>query len=148
MTTATPQLSLDYREGTVTGPKGTVRLEPKVMEVLVMLARYSGHVVSRADLLEAVWPGVVVTEHTLSRCVYQLREALREVAVGLRDKDFDAIETLPRRGYRLAVPVDHTPVELRVTGDRLSIELRRPQVLIGGLVLFVVVIAIIIAVLD
>ena len=148
MTTPTPQLSLDYREGTVTGPKGTVRLEPKVMEVLVVLARYSGHVVSRADLIEVVWPDVVVTEHTLSRCIYQLREALREVAVGRRDKEFDAIETLPRRGYRLVVPIDQAPGEIRVSGDKLFIELRRLQLLIGGLVLFVLTVAIVIAVLD
>ena len=148
MTTPTPQLSLDYREGTVTGPKGTLRLEPKVMEVLVVLARYSGHVVSRADLIEAVWPDVVVTEHTLSRCIYQLREALRDVSVGRQAKDFEAIETLPKRGYRLVIPVEQAPEEIRVVGDKLFIELRRPQLLIGGLVLFVVVVAIVIAVLD
>ena len=148
MTTDTPQLSLDYREGTVTGPEGTVRLEPKVMEVLVVLARYSGHVVSRADLIEAVWPDVVVTEHTLSRCIYQLREALREVSVGRQEKDFEAIETLPKRGYRLLLPVEDAPGEIRVVGDKLFIELRRRQLLIVGLVLFIVVVAIVIAVLD
>ncbi|MDJ0711288.1 MAG: winged helix-turn-helix domain-containing protein [Woeseiaceae bacterium] len=148
MTTTSPQLSLDYREGTISGPRGTLRLEPKVMEVLVVLARYSGHVVSRNDLLKAVWPDVVVTEHTLSRCIYQLREALRDVSVGRQEKAFEAIETLPRRGYRLILPVEQAPEEIRVVGDKLFIELRRPQLLIGGLVLFVVVVAIIIAVLD
>ena len=73
-----PAISIDVREGTVSGPGGEARLEPKVMEVLLVLARYAGHVVSRKELMDTVWPDVVVTEHTLSRCVYQLRENLRE----------------------------------------------------------------------
>ena len=148
MSAAAPQLVLDYREGTVTGPAGTVRLEPKVMDVLAVLSRYSGHVVSRSDLLDAVWKDVVVTEATLSRCIYQLREGLREAAVGRRGGDFDAIETLPRRGYRLLVDVESSPDEIRVSGDKLFIELRRPHVLVGGLVLFVVVVAVVLAILD
>ena len=142
------RLVVDPQEGTVSGPKGTVRLEPKVMAVLIVLGRYAGHVVSRADLLEAVWPNVVVTEHTLSRCVYQLRESLREVTVGRRHKDFNPIETLPKRGYRLLVEVERTPAELRVSGSSLLIELRRRHVLFVGVALFVVVVAVIIAILD
>ena len=135
---APPALTIDPREGTVSGAGGEVRLEPKVMEVLVVLARYSGHVVQRAELLDAVWPDTVVTEHTLSRCVYQLRESLRKVAGP--GENGDAIETLPKRGYRLLAHVDRAPRELRVSGDRLLIELRRPTALLVGLVLFVLAI--------
>ncbi|MDH4125667.1 MAG: winged helix-turn-helix domain-containing protein [Gammaproteobacteria bacterium] len=96
---------MDPREGTVSGPGGIVRLEPKVMEVLSVLAEHPGRVVSRDDLLERVWPGVVVTEHTLSRCIYQLRSGLKDVGPDAGDTDFKPIETLPKRGYRLLVTV-------------------------------------------
>ncbi|MEJ2133128.1 MAG: winged helix-turn-helix domain-containing protein, partial [Gammaproteobacteria bacterium] len=98
---APPTLSTDPREGTVTGPLGTVRLEPKVMGVLLHLAEHTGRVVSRDELFDAVWPGMVVTESTISRCIYLLRRALRDSG-----GDIATIETLPKRGYRLRTPVD------------------------------------------
>ncbi len=130
-------LSMDLREGTVSGPGGTVRLEPKVMEVLGVLARYSGHVVSRDELLDTVWRGAVVTENTVSRCVYQLREGLGRVAGnGESGTTKELIETLPKRGYRLTVAVEQMPTEIRITGDTLLIRLRRPTALALGLIAF------------
>ena len=96
---SSPRFTADTREGTVSGPHGSVRLEPKVMEVLSVLASHPGRVVSRDELLDAVWPNVVVTEHTLSRCIYQLRNELGKI--GGEQGDFNPIETLPKRGYRL-----------------------------------------------
>lgn len=85
------------------GPGGTVRLEPKVMEVLRVLSRHAGRVVPRAELMDAVWPGVIVTDYTLSRCIYQLRHGLGRVANG---SEQPLIETLPKRGYRLLASVE------------------------------------------
>ena len=102
-TQAAPSFTVDPLEGTVVGPGGTVRLEPKVMDVLRLLTRHSGHVVARAELMDTVWPDVVVTEHTLSRCIYQLRTELGRIA---GDPDFQPIETLPKRGYRLLANVE------------------------------------------
>lgn len=133
-----PVFIIDPREGTVAGPGGEVRLEPKVMQVLIVLARYSEHVVSRAELLDAVWPNAVVTEDTLSRCIYQLREQLRSVAGNSPDEKFNAIETLPKRGYRLRATIERTPTEIRISGNHLLIELRRPTVLYIGLGIFVI----------
>lgn len=98
-TQAPPRFTVDTREGTVSGTHGSVRLEPKVMDVLSALASHPGRVVSRDELLDAVWPNVVVTEHTLSRCIYQLRNELGKI--GGEQGDFNPIETLPKRGYRL-----------------------------------------------
>ena len=137
-TPPSPVFVVDSREGTVSGPGGQVRLEPKVMEVLLVLARYSGHVVSRAELLDTVWAGTVVTEDTLSRCIYQLREQLRTIAGSSGALDFNAIETLPKRGYRLLATIEGTATNLRIAGNRLHIELRRPTVHWIGLGLFVV----------
>ena len=78
----------------------TVRVEPKVMEVLVVLADRAGEVVSRDDLLAAVWPGVVVGDDALTQCIIKLRKAL-----GDNPRSPTYIETISKRGYRLIAPV-------------------------------------------
>lgn len=76
-----------------------VRLEPKAVAVLVHLAGRAGEVVTRQALLDAVWPDVVVTDASLTRCVSQLRQALGDDA-----RDAALIETIPKVGYRLHLP--------------------------------------------
>lgn len=71
------------------------------MAVLGVLTEHPGRVVSRDELLEKVWSGVVVTEHTLSRCIYQLRHELGKIGNEPGHATFNPIETLPKRGYRL-----------------------------------------------
>lgn len=83
----------------------TVRIEPKAMELLVFLADRAGQVVSREELLSALWPGVVVGDDALSQAVIKLRKALRDSAKSPR-----YIETIPKRGYRLVAPAK--PVEV------------------------------------
>lgn len=118
---AQPRFVLDEREGTVTGPGGVVRLEPRVMDVLAVLARHGGHVVTREELLEAVWPGVIVTDYTLNRCIYRLRRALDRVAGSGVAAGAEFIETLPKRGYRLLAAVgDALPTALPVTTGPVS----------------------------
>jgi transcriptional activator of cad operon len=76
---------------------GIVRdLEPKVMDLLYLLASRRGEVFSRDDILAALWPGVTVGEDALSRCVFKLRKALDDDP---RTPAF--VETIPKRGYRL-----------------------------------------------
>jgi DNA-binding winged helix-turn-helix (wHTH) protein len=108
-THAPPTFTVDPREGTVAGRGGTVRLEPKVMEVLAVLSEHPRRVVSRDELLDTVWPGVIVTEHTLSRCIYQLRRDLGKVGGKPGPADFNPIETLPKRGYRLLANFETVP---------------------------------------
>jgi Tol biopolymer transport system component/DNA-binding winged helix-turn-helix (wHTH) protein len=71
-------------------------LEPKAIEVLLVLVRSEGRLVTKAALLESVWPGTFVTESTLTRLVAQLRRALGDDA-----REARYIETVPTRGYRL-----------------------------------------------
>ena len=76
---------------------GTVtRLEPKVMAVLVVLARRPGETVSREKLLEDVWEGRAVTDDALTRCISALRRVFR-------DGERVEIKALPKLGYRLTV---------------------------------------------
>jgi non-specific serine/threonine protein kinase len=77
------------------------------MEVLLVLAGRAGEVSSRDELLDAVWPGMIVTEHTISRCIYQLRHRMRDI---IGDENLSPIETIPKRGYRLWA-------EVKVTGS-------------------------------
>ncbi len=78
-----------------------VVLRPKTAQVLVCLVARCGQVVSRDDLIDAVWPGVHVTENGLTQCVAEIRRALGPQAVLLR--------TLPRRGYVLDIPPPAAP---------------------------------------
>ena len=94
---------IDPRSGAASGPGGAEKLDPKVMAVLVVLAERAGQVVAREVLISRIWPGVVVGDEVLSRCIYELRRHLVHAA---GDEAFkDAIETLPKRGYRLKVEV-------------------------------------------
>jgi DNA-binding winged helix-turn-helix (wHTH) protein len=77
----------------------TVRLEPKWMDTLNVLAARSGEVIGRNQLLREVWGGSFVAESTLSRTIAELRRCLGDDAHQPR-----YIETIPRRGYRLLQP--------------------------------------------
>src|SRR6185369_3811614 len=80
------------------------RLEPKAIEVLACLARQPGAVLSREDLLAAVWPGVIVGDDALTQAIIKLRKALGDDA---RRPHY--IETIAKRGYRLIAPVTQFP---------------------------------------
>ena len=79
----------------------TTRLEPKVMEVLVCLAEHPGEAVSKEKLLQAVWPNTFVSEDALKHCISELRRVFKDDA-----REPEIIETIPKRGYRLVVPVE------------------------------------------
>ena len=76
------------------------RIDSKAMDVLVCLALAAPRLVSHAQLLESVWPKVVVGDNVLHQAITHLRKALGDKA---RSPRF--IETVPRRGYRLRVDV-------------------------------------------
>lgn len=75
-------------------------LEPKVMDVLVFLAGNSGTVVSREQLLDSVWAGVVVGDEVISRAISLLRTAL-----GDDQKHPVYLKTVPKRGYCILASV-------------------------------------------
>ena len=75
-----------------------ITLRPKTYELLVYLVRNARRVVSKEELMNAVWPDVVVTEDSLVRCIHEIREALG-------DHGRDVIRTVARRGYELSAHV-------------------------------------------
>ena len=76
------------------------RVTPRAMAVLVCLANAGGTVVSRNEILDAVWPGMAVTPDALSQCLVELRRVF-----GDSPKQSGIIETIPKMGVRLVAPV-------------------------------------------
>ena len=76
------------------------RISPKAAAVLSVLANADGGVCSRDMLLDQVWPTVTVGEEVLTHAISELRRALGDQRGEVRH-----IETIPKRGYRLACPV-------------------------------------------
>ncbi len=68
------------------------RLRPHTGAVLMHLLLHPGRVISKEELLQAAWPGVVVTENSLAQCISEIRRELGGANQG-------AIETVPRCGY-------------------------------------------------
>jgi DNA-binding winged helix-turn-helix (wHTH) protein len=78
-----------------------LEVSPKALEVLAVLARNAGQVVSKDDLLNIVWPGAAVEEGNLAVHIFALRRAL-----GAGTTAAEYIETVPKRGYRFVAPLD------------------------------------------
>src|SRR6202522_1780877 len=75
-----------------------VDMESKPLDVLLQLLVHAGEVVTKEELLESVWPNVMVVDGSLATAISKLRKAMG-------DEEHPAIVTIPRVGYRLAVPV-------------------------------------------
>lgn len=92
---AFPPFLLDRRAGLVRRGDIALNLRPKTFAVLVHLAERPGELVTKRALLDAIWPGVAVTEDVVRQSVGELREAFGEGRASPR-----FIATVPRRGYR------------------------------------------------
>ena len=75
-----------------------VEIEPKPLQVLVHLLENAGKLVTKDALIQAVWPGRIIGDAALTKCVARLREAIG-------DRDQRLIKTHHRYGYRLITPV-------------------------------------------
>lgn len=108
---------------TVTGPGGRADLEPRVMQVLVILADVAGQVVTRETLFERCWGGVVVGDDSLNRAI----AAVRKIADGTAAGTFE-IETIPRTGYRLKC----SPASSDPPAPTTSLHSSRRALIVGG----------------
>ena len=91
---------VDVTERLLFGEKGVVSLTPKAFDTLLVLVENSGHVLSKDELMEKVWPDSFVEENNLAQNISALRKALGEDSGGQK-----FIETVPRRGYRFVADV-------------------------------------------
>jgi DNA-binding winged helix-turn-helix (wHTH) protein/tetratricopeptide (TPR) repeat protein len=86
--------TLDLKQGTLRVSGDLIHLRPKTFSLLSHLVRNSGRVVTKDEIFEVVWPGVIVTEDSLTQCVRDARKAIR-------DELAEILKTVPRRGYIL-----------------------------------------------
>src|SRR5262244_2691792 len=75
-----------------------VELRPKAFEVLRYLLENADRIVTKQELMKAVWPNVIVTDQALTHCVGEVRQAIG-------DSEQTIIKNIPRRGYRFTAPV-------------------------------------------
>ena len=110
----------------VEGPGGHAHLEPLIMQVFLLLLYGNGRVVTRNELFDECWGGVVVGDDSLNRAILKIRRTGGQVAPGLFE-----IETIPRTGYRLTgrfpkhvggqTPEDHAALGHRAVSRRRMI---------------------------
>ena len=84
---------LDLSRGCLLSDGREIPLRPKTFSVLTHLAQRPGQLVSKDELFDAVWPGLVVTDDTLVQSIGELRRTLGDDGARM-------IVTVPRRGYR------------------------------------------------
>lgn len=77
-----------------------IPLSPKVFDTLLVLVENKGHVVTKDDLMQALWPDSFVEESSLTQNISLIRRALGQSSDGQ-----PYIETLPKRGYRFVAEV-------------------------------------------
>jgi DNA-binding winged helix-turn-helix (wHTH) protein/Tfp pilus assembly protein PilF len=88
---------VDPTRGVLAADGREVRLEPKLMDLLVLFAGAGGRVLSKDEIVEAAWDGRAIGDDTLAAAVSRLRRALGETA------ERRYIETVPKRGYRAVI---------------------------------------------
>src|SRR5436309_7648095 len=82
---------------------GTIKLRPKTLEILRLLAGNAGCVLSKQQLMEAVWPNVHVGEDSLFQCI-------REIRTALGDDKRPVVRVISGRGYLFQAEVTEVPV--------------------------------------
>ena len=90
------QFRFDLRRRELFRDESSVRLGGRALDVLHALAAAKGDVVSKAELLARVWPGIAVGENNLQVQISLLRKTLQEDTCGE-----SYLVTVPGRGYRL-----------------------------------------------
>jgi predicted ATPase/DNA-binding winged helix-turn-helix (wHTH) protein len=105
------EFTLDIVRGCVLKAGNQIKLRPKVYEALKYLVEHPGRLISKQELMQAVWPDSFVTDDSLVQCALELRRALG-------DRGQKLLQTVPRRGYLFTCEVmqvpakpSHSPIE-------------------------------------
>ena len=94
------EFQLDVERARIINKEQTLTIEPKVLDVLLVLMEKPGQVVSKAEIIDKVWGEVVVEPNALHRCIRQLRKAFNDSV-----KEQSYIATHPKKGYSLVAKV-------------------------------------------
>ena len=84
-------------------------LRPKAFDVLLLLVEHGGRLVTKDEIVKAVWPKVVVNDDAIAQCIRDIRKVLG-------DEGDRFIRTVPRRGYMFVADVE--PLALRGSSGR------------------------------
>jgi TolB-like protein/DNA-binding winged helix-turn-helix (wHTH) protein len=88
----------DLANETLTDAVGNaIVLRPQCFAVLRTLSARPNQLVTKDELMQAVWPDTAVTDDSLVQCIHEIRQALK-------DEDRTVLKTVPKRGYRLVLP--------------------------------------------
>lgn len=127
---------LDVAERKLTRDARPVPLTPKAFDVLAHLVENSGHLISKDELMHAVWRDSFVEEGNLSRSVHTLRKALCQ-----DDNGNKFIETVPTKGYRFVGAVESGPpgVEFEIAAVPVWAYSRPVFIVSAGLLLIAII---------
>ena len=110
------EFTLDVARGCVLKDGEEIKLRPKVYEALKYLLDHRGRLVTKQELMEAVWPGAFVTDDSLVQCTLELRRALG-------DRGQQLLRTVPRRGYVFSAEVTLITDQAPLLSVHASVEL-------------------------
>jgi DNA-binding winged helix-turn-helix (wHTH) protein len=110
---------LDLDRGCLLRAGKEVKLRPKSFEVLKYLVEHHSRLVSKSDLMHAVWSDAFVTDDSLVQCLIEVRRALG-------DKSRRYVKTVPRRGYIFEAQVNENEAK---TQNQVSVAVcREPSI--------------------
>src|SRR5262245_9321424 len=103
--------TLDIARNSLRVADREIALRRKSFELLRYLVENPDRLVTKEELLKAIWPNVVVTEESLTQCVSEVRQAISDSKQAI-------IATVPRRGYRFAAPVSRLMTSIAAASQR------------------------------
>jgi TolB-like protein/DNA-binding winged helix-turn-helix (wHTH) protein len=119
-------ITIDVAAGAVRDRNGgEIALRPQAFRLLAYLLDNSDRLVSKDELMKAVWPGVFVTDDSLVQCVRDVRRALR-------DDNQSVLKAVPKRGYKLVIAAEES---------RLAPPGRRRMAAVAALAVFAAIVA-------
>src|SRR6266436_7736014 len=93
--------TLDVACSSLRAANRTVALRFKSFEVLRYLIENADRLVTKEELIKAIWPNAIATDESLAHCVSEVRNAIG-------DGEHNIIKTVSRRGYRFVAPVSRS----------------------------------------
>jgi len=119
------QFALDSRRRTLSRADSPISLTPKVFDVLLFLAQNPNRLVTKEELLQAVWADTFVEEGNLTQYIYYLRKAL-----GDNSEDTRLIVTIARKGYQFTADV--TVAEAADTAKQAAVQISTAESSLAG----------------
>ena len=96
--------TLDVRGRQLLSPEGqTLTLSSRAFDTLLALIRSKGEVLSKEELMESVWPGLVVEDNNVNQAIFSLRKALADSR-----SDSRIIRTVSGKGYSFVAPLENS----------------------------------------